>query len=130
MATPTFSNKFGVQDGSLARFTWALTTADPTGDSLEWSEWCDVTWTVHDATWGGATLTLQGSNDGTNWFTLTNAAGATALTATSGGSSAGTANGYTSIETPVYVRPKLTTVGVGAAVTVDALKRRQTRMRA
>lgn len=125
MADAAFNNNFGMQDGSLARFTWNLTTADPTGTQVEWPEWSDVTWHITNTTWGGATLALQGSNDGTNWFTLNNAAGGTALTFTTG-----TNAGATSLETPLYIRPALTVVGVGAVVRVILLRRRQTRMRA
>lgn len=124
MPNATVLNTLGHGDGSLARFTWALTTADPTGTEALYAEWADKTWAIDSASWGGATLTLQGSNDGTNWFTLANAAGGTALTFTSGACS-----GACSIETPLYVRPKLTTVGVGAVVGVTLLVRRATPLR-
>lgn len=129
MADATFNTKIGQQDGSLAAWTWTLTTADPNGTAVEWPEWCDVTWHVQSSAWGGATLTLQGSNltapGASDYFTLSNAAGGTALTFTSG-----TNAGATSIETPRWIRPALTAVGVGATVTVTLLRRRQTRMRA
>jgi len=132
MPDASFDNKMGAQDGSLAVWTWNLTTADPFGTPVEWPEWADVTWHITNTTWGGATLTLQGSNvaapaTGTSadWFTLNNAAGGTALTFTAGANA-----GCTSIETPRWIRPALTTAGVGAVVRVLLMRRRQTRMRA
>jgi hypothetical protein len=119
--TPTFSNDVGAADRSTVLVTWALTTANADGSPLEYTEFADKTWTAF-GTWGGATLTLQGSNDGTNWFSLTNAAGGTAATFTADG-------GKAVIETPRYVRPNLTTVGVGATVSVVLCARRHTPVR-
>ena len=51
--------------------TWAaLTTTDPTGTPAQWCEFSQRCVTI-TGTFGGATVTLQGSNDGTNYFTLT-----------------------------------------------------------
>jgi hypothetical protein len=119
--TPTINNTIGEQDRSGQLWTWALTTANPDGAVLEYSEWADCCWQAV-GTWGGATLKLQGSNDGTNWFTLSNAAGAAAASFTADGAA-------TTIETPRYIRPNLTTVGVGATVTVTLYRRRHTPMR-
>jgi hypothetical protein len=116
MAAVTTNTNIGNGDGSLILNTWSLTTADPTGDAVSSAEWADRTW-QYSGTWGGATLTLQGSNDKSNWFTLDNAAGGTALTATANG-------GAASVELPLWVRPNLTTPGTGATVTVTALFRR------
>ena len=51
--------------------TWeTLTTTDPTGTPAQWCEY-DKRCVSITGTFGGATVTLQGSNDGTNYFTLT-----------------------------------------------------------
>lgn len=61
-------------------------------------------------TFGGATVKLQGSNDGTNWFDLTKAGGTSALSVTAAGG--GSAN-----ENPAYIRP-VSSGGTGTAVNV------------
>jgi len=119
--TPTVSRDVGERDGSVVLWTWALATANVDGFPLEWSEWADRTFTA-SGTWGGATLSIEGSNDGTNFFTLSNAAGGTAATFTADGCK-------TIIETPRWARPKLTTAGSGATVTVTLCARRQTPLR-
>jgi hypothetical protein len=117
MATVNYSNtQAGAQDGSCILYTWALTTANADGASIQAPEWSDRTWQAQ-GTWGGATLTIQGSNDGTNWFTLYNAATGVPITFTANG-------GATPIELPLYMRPNLTTAGSGATVTVTMLARR------
>lgn len=123
MATvvPTMTQEIGSGDGSLILFTWALTSSNTDGQLVSSVEWADRTWQAA-GTWGGATLTLQGSNDGTNWFTLANAAGGAAATLTANG-------GMATVELPRYVRPNLTTAGTGAAVTVTALMRRANPLR-
>lgn len=108
-------------DGSLMGFSWALLTASPDGSPVQFAQWADRTWQA-TGSFGGATLTFQGSNDGTNWFTLTNAAGGAAAALTAAG-------GLATIELPLYVRPNLTVVGAGATVTVTLLMRRATPMR-
>lgn len=61
-------------------------------------------------TFGGATVRLQGSNDGTNWHNMTQKGGTTAL--------GFTAAGVHSInEMPAYIRP-LTAGGTGTDVDV------------
>jgi hypothetical protein len=113
--TPTYA-QVGQGDGSYALFTWVLLTASPDGSPLEMldkSECCIQS----TGTYGGATLSWQGSNDGTNWFTCTNVAGATAATMTAAG-------GMQIIERPLYMRPNLTAVGAGATITVTAMLRR------
>ncbi len=56
-----------------------------------------------------AVVTMQGSNDGTNWFTI----GSGTLTA---------ANLFRTIsERPLYIRPAVTTDGAGDATDVDII---------
>lgn len=113
--TPTLS-KVGDQDDAAILLSWALTTTNTDGAPLEWTQWADRCFQAV-GTWGGATLTIEGSNDGTNWAPLSNAAGGTAATFTANGAK-------TIIELPRYVRPNLTTPGSGAAVAVTLLARR------
>lgn len=113
--TPTLS-KVGDQDDSAVLLAWSLTTANTDGAPLEWTQWADRCFQAV-GTWGGATLTIEGSNDGTNWAPLSNAAGGTAATFTANGAK-------TIIELPRYVRPNLTTPGSGATVAVTLLARR------
>ena len=108
--TPTVNRLVGSGDGSTVLMSWSLTSTNTDGAPLEWVEWSDRCFTA-TGTWGGATLTIQGSNDGSNWVTLNNAA--------SGSGATLTANGVLQIvELPRYVRPNLTTAGAGATLTV------------
>lgn len=61
-------------------------------------------------TFNSATVKLQGSNDGTNWFDLTKAGGTSAFSFTSAG-------GATANENPAYIRPN-TSGGSGTDVDV------------
>jgi len=110
--TVTHVNDF---EGKL--FTYTLTTADPNGDKFEYLQHTDVCMQAAGGTWGGATLKLQGSNDGSTWFVMNNAAGGTAISLTADGAAQ-------AIERPRYIRPALTTVGVGASVPVLVMARK------
>jgi len=109
-ATPTFNNTIEAEDRSVLNPTWAITTAVPDGLPLNKPSYMQMTWTAQ-GTWGGATLALQGSNDGANWFPLTKFASTTAATFTADGM-------VTTNESPLFVRPNFTAVGAGAAVNV------------
>ena len=61
-------------------------------------------------TFGSATVKLQGSNDGTNWFDLTKKGGTSAFSFTSAG-------GAASNEMPAFIRPS-TSGGTGTDVDV------------
>lgn len=123
MATASVNPTSGTRDGSIRTVTWTLTTADPTGDAVEMPEWGDRTWTV-SGTFGGATCSIEGANTNSDtlFTTMSNAAGAAALTFTALGTK-------TVIELPMYMRPKLTTVGVGATLTVVLVMRRANPLR-
>ncbi len=84
----------------LAGFTgqvlWETVTCGDTGASQEMAKFNDNTVTV-TGTFNSETLTMQGSNDDTNWFTLTDNNGIPiALTA---------AGGRLISEAPRYIRP-------------------------
>lgn len=119
--TPSFNNSVEMEDRSVLLPTWALTTANPDGLPLNKPSFMQMTWTAQGA-WGGATLTLQGSNDGSNWFALTKFASSTAATFTADGI-------VTTNEAPLFVRPNLTGVGSGAAISVVLCAIRQTPVR-
>ncbi|MDO8547853.1 MAG: hypothetical protein Q7R68_10920 [Nitrospirales bacterium] len=121
---PVFTNTIGESDGSVILATWTLTTADHTGKGLLIPEWADRTGQFV-GTWGGATAAWEGSNDDTVYGPMHNAAGAASITATAD------ANGgpFGVIELPLYMRPKLTTVGVGATIVCTLLLRRANPMR-
>lgn len=104
----------GVFDVYLATWT-AMGNAD-TGTSVPISSASDRSVQV-EGTFGGATVTIQGSNDGTNYQTLTDPQG-NALTWTS-------ANRLEQIEEITrYVRA-ITSGGTGTSVTVTMLLRGQ-----
>ena len=120
MATYTQANTGDGYSGSIL-YTWVLTTADPTGNPLgaEISQHTDLCWHA-TGTWGGATAAIQGSNTNTDglYGAMTNASGGTAITWTADSAP------KQQVEKPVFVRPKLTTVGAGASVTVTLFARR------
>jgi hypothetical protein len=107
-------------DGSLKAVTWTgITNANADGAPIEWGQWADRCVQV-TGTFGGATLTLQGSNDGTNWVTLNNAQG-TAATFTAAGL-------RQIVELPRFVRPLLSG-GSGSDLAVALFMRRQQPLR-
>jgi hypothetical protein len=120
LVTPT-QQDVGDGYGGGILFTWVLTTADHTGKALgaEIVQHSDMCWHAI-GTWGGATAAIEGSNTDTNanYGAMTNAAGGSAITWTADGAP------KQSNEKPVFVRPRLSTVGVGASVTVTMLARR------
>lgn len=123
MATVAYtSTQQSMGDGSILLYTWVLTTANADGAPISAPEWADRTWQAA-GTFGGATTSLQGSNDLSNWFNMSNAAGGAVVAITA-------AAGAATIELPLWVRPNLTAVGVGATITVTLLARRATPLRA
>lgn len=124
--TPTVTNKIGMEDGSLALYTWVLTTAEPIGLPINYAgEWADKTWSIGDGgsdNFGGATCSIRGGNIAGKMNTLSNAAGGAAASATS-------AKTLTTIENPLLMAPELTVTGTDAEVTVSVLVRRPNPMR-
>lgn len=113
--TPTYAQA-GEGDNSYAILQYTLLTASPDGAPFEMLEKSEVCMQA-TGTFGGATITMQGSNDGTNYFTLANVAGSTAASLTAAG-------GMQVIERPRFIRPNLTVVGAGATIVVTLLLRR------
>ena len=75
-------------------------TPDTLGDNGGAVAFADKTVQFDSAAWGGTTATLEGSNDGTNWFGLSDPQG-TAISMTANGLSA-------VLENPRYIKPVLT----------------------
>jgi len=119
---PTMNNTVGRSDGSVVVASWVLTSTNVDGLPIELPEFTNFTW-QYEGTWGAATLTLQGSNSGNSYFSLTkvNTSG-TAATATADG-------GVSTNEASRFVRPNLTTPGSGASVTVTLVANRATPLR-
>jgi len=122
---PTITRVVGEEAGDLFLATWVLTTADTTGLAIEMPAWPDRTISMK-GTIGAAVMSWEGSNTNVDadFATLSNAAGGTALTM------AAVPQCKAVIENPRFQRPKLTTPGAGATLTVTVLCRRATPMRA
>lgn len=105
------------REPEVIQVTWVLTTADHTGDPVQFPQHRDVCWHAN-GTWGGATIKPEGSNSSTtgHFGTLKNADGGSDISFTADAGSP--ANSTASC---LYKRPRLTTVGVGATVNVIAI---------
>lgn len=108
------------QDGSVYKVQWTpLTNSNTDGSPVVATEWADRCVSI-DGTFGGATVVIQGSNDGSNWYTLNNAQG-TAISGTAGLLKQ-------IVEVPYYIRPLLSG-GAGSSVTVTMIARRANSLR-
>jgi hypothetical protein len=94
--------------GGVVSATWAALGGAEAGDSVQMAQYPDRTVTVA-GTFGSATVTIEGSNDGVTWFGLTKP-GATAISLTAGGVAS-------IVENPMFIRPKATG-GTGSAILV------------
>lgn len=75
MATVTTEK---VLHGEAMQYSWTVRQSDTTGDAITAAEYGDRTVQIGTSGvtgFGTATVTLQGSNDNTNWFTLTDPQG-------------------------------------------------------
>ena len=107
MATITATTDRNTSNGAII-VTWAAMGGADTGTYFAVPSASNLT-LQHSGTFGGATIVLQGSNDGTSWATLTQTGGSnTAFSYT-------TAGVHCPVEMPVYVRP-VTSGGTGSAV--------------
>jgi hypothetical protein len=89
--------------------TWALTSAD-TGTAFQLPAAGDMTCHIF-GTFGGATITMQGSSDGTNWHPMTQKGGTANMAYTT------TAN-HTPNEMPPFVRA-ISAGGTSTAITAS-----------
>jgi hypothetical protein len=108
---PNISYPQGAQ--SVVKASWALGNAD-TGVAIDRTDFADRSVQV-EGTFGAATVTIQGSNDGTNWETLRDPQGV-ALSFTSAGLKQ-------ILETTLYIRP-VSSGGTGTALTVTLVGRK------
>lgn len=97
--------------GKASVVTWSAMATGDTGSAVQSPGFSDRSVQV-EGTFGGATVTIQGSNDGTNYYTLTDTAGV-ALTFTSAGL-------RQMLQITRYVRPAVT-AGAGSALKVSLL---------
>ena len=93
----------------MALFTWTPLTTGDTGAPITTGYSADLTIQVF-GTFGGATVTFQGSNDGTNWHPLTQRGGTANMAYTS-------AANHCCNEMPAFIRPSVTG-GTSTSVTV------------
>ena len=105
MATIQFSN---TRDGAIV-VTWPALAGTDDGSPFRVPSSADLTFQVV-GTFGGATCTLQGSNNGTDWHALTQRGGTAGMAYTSAAS-------HACNENPLFVRPNITG-GSGSALTV------------
>lgn len=90
-----------VNDGSVITFTWGpFTASGDVGTAMGHPQYSYRTYIVTGDFSSGQSVTLEGSNDGTNWVPLTNRQG-TAMTFTAPGMN-------TSQDMPFYTRPRMT----------------------
>lgn len=111
MATPSATivgAKPVTGDGDYAIATWVLTTADHTGVAISYHDYADRTVQVF-GTFGGATITWEGSLNNTNFEALTDPQGNAIAKSTAALEAVS--------EAVPYIRPRLSTVGVGADIT-------------
>lgn len=101
-------------NGKLA--TWASAANGDTGQPLSYVDFGDKTFAVTGTFGVGGSVSLKGSNDGTNYFVLTDHLG-NALTFTAAGMKAITEN-------PTYIRPEVT-AGDGTTALVATITARR-----
>jgi hypothetical protein len=112
--TPTVTYAPGGQR-QLVQVVWPALANGDDGSPVELAAWADRSVQIEGAAFGGGTLTLQGSNDGTNWQILTDP---------QGNDIAKTAADLEQVtELTRYVRPILAG-GAAGAVTITFLSRR------
>ena len=107
------------------KWVWAAMGNADTGGALGPDgggiAFADKTVQIVASNYGGATIVIQGSNDGTNWFTLTNPNNDN-LSFTIGDQLEAI------LENPLYIRPK-TSGGTGTVITVTLAGRATLQLR-
>lgn len=103
MATiqPTYNNQL-TKGREVVVATWTPMTfsGSDVGSPISLAEYSDKTFQVFGTLGAGGTMTIEGSNDGVNWASLSNRQG-TAMAFT-------TLSLNTSQDRPAYVRPRVT----------------------
>lgn len=101
--------------GKTTLHVWNLTTADATGESMNAPGASDRTVQFIGTNWGSATAILEGSLDGTNFFTLTDGPGNDISFTNDGGEMIA--------ENVLFLRPQLSVGGTLAVIQVRLLSR-------
>jgi hypothetical protein len=114
--TPTVDRNTQIRNAILV--TWSGLQNGDTGAPMQEPEFSDRTVQIGGTFGAGGSVTLQGSNDGTNWAALTDPQG-NAITKTVGAIE-------TIAECPRYVRPNVT-AGDGTTALVVAMWARRGR---
>lgn len=111
----------GAQDGAITIHSWTpLNQASPDGSPVRTAQFAALCVQI-TGTFGAGTALLQGSNDGTNWFTLNNAQGSAI---------SGTAALLKQVaEIPLWVRPNVTGADGTTALTCVLMGRRLNTLR-
>jgi len=104
---------------SACVITWAGLDSDDSGEPVELVDYPDRTLTITGTFGAGGSISLQGSNDGTNWFSITDPQG-NAITKTA-------AAMELVVETPRYMRPIVTAGDGTTSLTVQLFCRRSVR---
>lgn len=97
-------------------FTWTGLDSDDSGIPIQIVDYVDRTVTITGTFGVAGSITMQGSNDGTNWFALTDPQG-NAITKTA-------AAMELLLEAPLYIRPLVTAGDGTTSLTVKILCRR------
>jgi len=114
---PIINKRIDPDDGSVIKATWnSLVTANNVGVAASFIQFADRCVEVR-GTFNGAIVTMQGSNGGTAYYTLTKPDGNQVVF----NNAAGIAQ---IVENPLYIRPNVTTVANNMALTVDLVMRR------
>ena len=107
MADGVFTDLSG--DKSVRKIVYTLTTADPNGSAFPAQDFIHKSIQA-DGTFGGATVSFDGSNDGVNFYPLPDL-GNTAIALIAAGLKQ-------SMNVSAWIRPRLSVVGVGATIVV------------
>lgn len=99
--------------------SWSGLLNGDTGEPVELIDYADKTATITGTFGTGGSITIQGSNDGTNWFAMTDAQ-TSAVTKTA-------AAMEQLIENPRYVRPNVTAGDGTTSLAVQICCRRSVR---
>ncbi len=123
MATvvPTINANHPPGDGSVITYSWTMVTSGDTGAPMPFAQWSDRSVQLN-GTWGGSggTITLEVSNDGTNYETANDA---------QTNPISKTANAFEQIvEGSLWIRPRVSVADV-TSVVVTLMARRQQPMR-
>ena len=109
--TATISTPYGYGEDKVQKITWSNLQGGDSGSAVKVANWTKKS-VVFTGTWTGVSATIQGSNDGTNYFALTDEQGV-ALTFS--------ANSLKTIgPNTLYIKP-VVTGGASGTIAVDLI---------